>query len=76
MVKKPSKDRKSKALIQASSFQKSVSELRHRRAEIYIRMELQANEPEAIEYYKKAENDLSDVDLDIFSGKINFKGAV
>lgn len=76
MVKKPAKNRKSTALIQPTSFQMSVGELRQHKAEIYSRMELQANEPETIEYYKKAENDLSDVDLDIFSGKINFKGAV
>ncbi|MFN3996401.1 AbrB/MazE/SpoVT family DNA-binding domain-containing protein [Algoriphagus sp.] len=48
-----------------TSFQKSVDELRQYKTEIYNRMELQANEPETIEYYKKPENDLSDLDLDI-----------
>ena len=47
------------------SFQKSVDELRQYKSEIYIRIESQANEPETIGYYKKAGNDLSDIDLDI-----------
>lgn len=46
----------------------SVNELRLNKAEIYNRMELQANELETIEFYKKAENDLSKLDLEIMEG--------
>jgi antitoxin component of MazEF toxin-antitoxin module len=48
-----------------TSFQKSVDELRQYKSEIYERIESQANEPDTIAYYKRPENDLSDIDLDI-----------
>ncbi|MEB2784147.1 AbrB/MazE/SpoVT family DNA-binding domain-containing protein [Algoriphagus persicinus] len=48
-----------------TSFQKSVDELRQYKSDIYKRIESQANEPDTIAYYKKAENDFSDIDLDI-----------
>ncbi|MDO8965780.1 hypothetical protein [Algoriphagus sp.] len=67
-MKKPTKSRKYKPLIRPTTFQMSVNELRLNKAEIYNRMELQANELETIEFYKKAENDLSKLDLEIMEG--------
>ncbi|MDP2040350.1 MAG: AbrB/MazE/SpoVT family DNA-binding domain-containing protein [Algoriphagus sp.] len=54
-----------RSAVKRTGFQKSVDELRQYKTEIYSRIELQANEPETIEYYKKSANDLSDIDLDI-----------
>lgn len=48
-----------------TSFQKSVDELRQYKSDIYKRIKSKANEPDTIAYYKNAENDFSDIDLDI-----------
>lgn len=47
------------------SFQQAVDKLRQYKSDLYEKIESQANEPDTIAYYKKSENDLSDIDLDI-----------
>jgi antitoxin component of MazEF toxin-antitoxin module len=48
-----------------SDFQKKLNNLRKYKSEIYSKMELEAREPEVINYYSDPKNNLSDVDTEI-----------
>jgi len=48
-----------------SSFESKIEALRKDKIAVYKRMEAQANDPETQLFYSKAENNLSDLDLDI-----------
>ena len=54
-----------RSAIENTNFQKAIEKLRKNKVAIYKRIESQANDPETIDYYGKAVNNFSDVDLDI-----------
>jgi antitoxin component of MazEF toxin-antitoxin module len=50
---------------EVSDFQKKLNQLKKYKSEIYLKMELEAREPEVINYYSDPKNNLSDVDPEI-----------